>query len=110
MDQGRMRGARRGRQSHEGRQDGRLPIDYEAVAAVGRQYPGRAQGDGKMTKPQTVTFGEIMLRLTPPGFERYLQTPNFNATFGGGEANVAVALATLGLKAAYVTVLPENNP
>ena len=51
-----------------------------------------------------------MLRLTPPGFERYLQTPNFNATFGGGEANVAVALATLGLNAAYVTVLPENNP
>jgi len=61
-------------------------------------------------KPQTVTFGEIMLRLTPPGFERYLQTPNFNATFGGGEANVAVALATLGLDAAYVTVFPENNP
>jgi 2-dehydro-3-deoxygluconokinase len=61
-------------------------------------------------KPQTITFGEIMLRLTPPGFERYLQTPNFNATFGGGEANVAVALATLGLNAAYVTVLPENNP
>jgi 2-dehydro-3-deoxygluconokinase len=61
-------------------------------------------------KPQTVTFGEIMLRLTPPGFERYLQTPNFNATFGGGEANVAVALATLGLNSAYVTVLPENNP
>ena len=60
--------------------------------------------------PQTITFGEIMLRLTPPGFERYLQTPNFNATFGGGEANVAVALATLGLNAAYVTVLPENNP
>jgi 2-dehydro-3-deoxygluconokinase len=61
-------------------------------------------------KLQTITFGEIMLRLTPPGFERYLQTPNFNATFGGGEANVAVALATLGLNAGYVTVLPENNP
>ena len=51
-----------------------------------------------------------MLRLTPPGFERYLQTPQFNATFGGGEANVAVCLATLGLEAAYVTVLPGNNP
>ena len=61
-------------------------------------------------KAQTITFGEIMLRLTPPGFERYLQTPNFNATFGGGEANVSVALATLGLNAAFVTVLPENNP
>jgi 2-dehydro-3-deoxygluconokinase len=61
-------------------------------------------------KPQTITFGEIMLRLTPPGFERYLQTPYFNATFGGGEANVAVAIAGLGGNAAYVTVLPENNP
>src|ERR1051325_4579379 len=58
----------------------------------------------------TVTFGEIMLRLAPPGFERFLQTPQFVATFGGGEANVAVALATLGQPAAFVTVLPENNP
>src|ERR1044071_5595113 len=56
-----------------------------------------------------VTFGEIMLRLAPPGFERFLQTPQFVATFGGGEANVAVALAQLGAPAAYVTVLP-NNP
>jgi len=58
----------------------------------------------------TVTFGEIMLRLAPPGFERFLQTPQFVATFGGGEANVAVALAALGHPAAFVTVLPENNP
>jgi 2-dehydro-3-deoxygluconokinase len=55
-----------------------------------------------------VTFGEIMLRLAPPGMERFLQTPQFVATFGGGEANVAVALATFGMPAAYVTVLPEN--
>ncbi|HJT89848.1 MAG TPA: sugar kinase, partial [Bryobacteraceae bacterium] len=58
----------------------------------------------------TVTFGEIMLRLAPPGFERFLQTPQFVATFGGGEANVAVALAALGLSSAYVTVLPANHP
>jgi 2-dehydro-3-deoxygluconokinase len=58
----------------------------------------------------TVTFGEIMLRLAPPGFERFLQTPRFVATFGGGEANVAVALAGFGLPAAYVTVLPAANP
>jgi 2-dehydro-3-deoxygluconokinase len=58
----------------------------------------------------TVTFGEIMLRLAPPGFERILQTGQFVATFGGGEANVAVALAQLGLPAAFVTVLPEKNP
>jgi 2-dehydro-3-deoxygluconokinase len=57
----------------------------------------------------TVTFGEIMLRLAPPGFERFLQSPRFAATFGGGEANVAVALAGFGLPASLVTVLPENN-
>ncbi len=58
----------------------------------------------------TVTFGEIMLRLAPPGFERFLQSPQFVATFGGGEANVAVALSMFGLPAAYVTVLPPNHP
>src|SRR5205823_1558007 len=57
-----------------------------------------------------VTFGEIMLRLAPPGLERFLQTPQFVATFGGGEANVAVALAQFGMPASYVTVLPEANP
>lgn len=56
----------------------------------------------------TVTFGEIMLRLAPPGFERFLQSPMFLATFGGGEANVAVALAGFGQPARYVTVLPAN--
>ncbi len=56
-----------------------------------------------------ITFGEIMLRLAPPGFERFLQSPQFSATFGGGEANVAVALAGFGLPATFVTVLPEKN-
>jgi 2-dehydro-3-deoxygluconokinase len=51
-----------------------------------------------------------MLRLAPPGFERILQTPGFVATFGGGEANVAVAVAGFGLPARYVTVLPPNHP
>ncbi|MCC7176612.1 MAG: sugar kinase [Bryobacterales bacterium] len=55
-----------------------------------------------------VTFGEIMLRLAPPGFERFLQTPQFVATFGGGEANVAVSVAAYGLPARYVTLLPDN--
>lgn len=49
-----------------------------------------------------------MLRLSPPGFERFLQTPQFVATFGGGEANVAVSLAQFGTPSRYVTVLPEN--
>ena len=50
-----------------------------------------------------------MLRLNPPGFERFLQSPQFVATFGGGEANVAVAVATYGVPARYLTVLPPNN-
>jgi 2-dehydro-3-deoxygluconokinase len=52
----------------------------------------------------------VMLRLTPPGFERLLQTPVFNASFGGGEANVAVALAQFGAPSRFITVLPEANP
>jgi 2-dehydro-3-deoxygluconokinase len=63
-----------------------------------------------MKTGRVVTFGEIMLRLAPPGFERFLQTPQFMATFGGGEANVAVALAALGAPAAFVTVLPDKHP
>ncbi len=55
-----------------------------------------------------VTFGEVMLRLAPPGFERFLQSPQFVATFGGGEANVAVSLAGFGVPARFVTVLPSN--
>ena len=55
-----------------------------------------------------VTFGELMLRLGPPGFERLLQSPMLCATFGGGEANVAVSLAQLGLDSRYVTRLPSN--
>src|SRR5437588_9702781 len=57
-----------------------------------------------------VSFGEIMLRLAPPGYERFLQSPQFVATFGGGEANVSVALAGFGWPATYVTVLPPNHP
>ncbi|NJD01381.1 MAG: sugar kinase [Ruminiclostridium sp.] len=56
-----------------------------------------------------ITFGEIMLRLKSPNFERFFQSPVLEATFGGGEANVAVSLANFGLDAAYVTVLPSND-
>ena len=55
-----------------------------------------------------ITFGELMLRLGPPGFERLLQSPMLCATFGGGEANVAVSLAQFGLESCYVTRLPSN--
>jgi 2-dehydro-3-deoxygluconokinase len=58
--------------------------------------------------PRVVTFGEIMLRLSPPGFERFFQSPVLGATFGGGEANVAVSLAHFGLESAFVTRLPRH--
>lgn len=57
---------------------------------------------------RVITFGEIMLRLKAPGFERLLQSPMLEAAFGGGEANVAVSLANFGLDAAFATVLPSN--
>lgn len=56
-----------------------------------------------------LTFGEIMLRLKTPGNERFFQSPTFEATFGGGEANVAVALANYGLDAGFVSALPDND-
>src|SRR4051795_7284038 len=59
--------------------------------------------------PLVATFGEVMLRLSPPGFERILQSPMFQATFGGGEANVAVSVAQLGGKSRFITVLPTSN-
>ena len=58
---------------------------------------------------KVVTFGEIMLRLKSPGQERLFQSPLMEATFGGSEGNVAVALARLGLQASFVTVLPDNQ-
>jgi 2-dehydro-3-deoxygluconokinase len=61
-----------------------------------------------MSDKKVVTFGEIMLRLAPPGFERLLQSPSFVATWGGGEANVAVSVAGFGMPASYVTVAPSN--
>ena len=56
-----------------------------------------------------ITFGEIMLRLKPPNGERFFQSPLLEATFGGGEANVAVGLARFGLNVAYVSVIPNNS-
>jgi 2-dehydro-3-deoxygluconokinase len=56
-----------------------------------------------------ITFGEIMLRLATPEHQRFTQTTSLNATFGGGEANVAVSLANYGLNAEFVTRLPDND-
>jgi len=58
---------------------------------------------------KVITFGEIMLRLKSPGCERLFQSSTLEATFGGGEANVAVSLANFGINAAFVTVLPKND-
>lgn len=56
-----------------------------------------------------VCFGEIMLRLAPEGYYRFVQADKFGATFGGGEANVAVSLANYGMNASYVTKVPDND-
>ena len=57
---------------------------------------------------RVVTLGELMLRLSPPGFERLLQSPSLSATFGGAEANVAVSLAHFGLDSVYLTCVPPH--
>lgn len=59
--------------------------------------------------PKIITFGEIMLRLSTPGYLRFGQAKQFDATYGGGEANVAVSLANYGMDAKFVTRLPEND-
>ncbi len=58
---------------------------------------------------KVVTFGELMLRLAPEGYTRFVQAETFGATYGGGEANVAVSLANFGLNAAFVTKLPAHE-
>lgn len=58
---------------------------------------------------KTVTFGEIMLRLSPPHHQRFVQAHRFDATYGGAEANVAITLAQLGLASHYVTKLPPHE-
>lgn len=60
-------------------------------------------------KKRVVTFGEIMLRLAPEGYYRFVQADSFGATYGGGEANVAVSLANFGVDAGFVTKLPAHE-
>ena len=59
-------------------------------------------------KKRVVTFGEIMMRLNPEGYYRFVQADKFEASYAGGEANVAVSLANYGVDASYVTKLPDN--
>ncbi len=57
---------------------------------------------------KVITFGEIMMRLNPEGYLRLLQAQKLEMSFAGGEANVAVSVANFGMKAAFVTKLPDN--
>jgi 2-dehydro-3-deoxygluconokinase len=57
---------------------------------------------------KVVCFGEIMMRLSPPGFQRFVQANSFDLCFGGSEANVSVSLAEFGVDAAFVTRLPDD--
>ncbi len=58
---------------------------------------------------KVITFGEIMLRLSTPGHTRVVQSTHFEATYGGGEANVAISLAQMGIQAAHITRFPDNE-
>lgn len=59
--------------------------------------------------PKVVTFGEVMMRLSPPGYATFSQGKSMDVTYGGGEANVAISLAYLGAQATHVTRFPDNN-
>ena len=58
---------------------------------------------------KTITFGEVMLRLSPPGYQRFTQARSYDVTYGGGEANVAASLANYGLPVDFVSRIPEND-
>jgi 2-dehydro-3-deoxygluconokinase len=62
-----------------------------------------------MTNTKVVTFGEIMLRLSTPGYQRFAQATHYDVNYGGGEANVAVSLAQFGIDVIHVTRLPDNE-
>lgn len=68
----------------------------------------RFRRKGDRVNKKVVTFGEIMLRLTPPDYKKIVQTNSFDVIYGGGEANVSVTLANLGLDSYFVTKLPDN--
>ena len=103
----RGRGRRRARRCSTPRRSrsGRLEV---ITANARRIVASVAAARSTAMSARVVTFGEIMLRLSPPGFERLFQSPMLSATFGGGEANVAVSLAHFGLDSHYVTRLPSH--
>ena len=60
-------------------------------------------------KERFITFGEIMLRLTPPGYEKIRVANSFEANYGGAEANIALSLANLGIDSSFFSVVPDNS-
>ena len=62
-----------------------------------------------LTEHKFITIGEIMLRLTPPNYEKIRMTHSFEASYGGAEANIALALANLGVDSTFFTVVPNNS-
>jgi len=90
-------------------------VGGEAGGAAGGAAQGGASIEPALQKtpetesPGVVTFGEIMLRLSPPPGLRFRQATNFDVTYGGAEANVAASLAQWGLSSRYVTALPEHD-
>jgi hypothetical protein len=84
--------------------------DSKKIVETARHFLEKNSEGACMTpEKKVVTFGEIMLRLAAPATERLLQTARFDATFGGSEANVAIALSIFGVRSSHVTVLPEQN-
>jgi len=80
-----------------------------ASAKAAAPAAGMSAGTIAAAVPKVVTFGELMLRLSPPGLQRFGQAKSFESTFGGAEANAAVALAQFGLKSCFVTALPAHE-
>ncbi|PYO69749.1 MAG: hypothetical protein DMD69_01725 [Gemmatimonadetes bacterium] len=95
-------GGRRGGRAHQARAGVRRACRASEGAARGRRAVKGAAA------PRVVTFGELLLRLSPPGEERLLESPELHVCFGGAEANVAVALSHLGVRCDYVTCIPDN--
>src|SRR3989441_13348371 len=79
-----------------------------ARAVVRRARRGGAAPPGQDAVTRVVTFGELLLRLSPPGEERLFESSDLVACFGGAEANVAVALSHFGVPCDYVTRVPDN--
>src|SRR5690606_32280162 len=88
------------------------PCAFDKPAAYHYGFAADDPCGNPTVKPmaRVLTFGEIMMRLATPGFQRFMQATQLEVSYAGGEANVAVSLAAFGHEAAYVTVLPANNP